>query len=122
MNIKHALTLIGAAAVSFAASAAPAPAPANTQDVAAVNVTASTAHYTPTYSEVAGVKGSYALADGRTLRVSGNNYHLYAEVDGHKTEVVPVSPNMFASRDDGLRLIFDDSHVATEVKVSTLAR
>lgn len=118
MRIKYALTLIAAAAVSFSASAAPA----NSPSVAAVNVTATATHYIPTHSEVDSVKGSYALADGRTLRVSGNNYHLYAEVGGQKTEIVPVAPNSFASRDDELRLVFDDSHLGSEVKVSTLAR
>jgi hypothetical protein len=124
MNIKHALALIGAAAVSFAASAAPTPAPANTQDVAAVTVTAGAthSHYKPAYSEFQGVKGAYALADGRTLHVSGNNYHLYADVDGQKTEIMPVAPKVFASRDDGLRLTFDDSDFASDVKVSVPAR
>jgi hypothetical protein len=120
MRIKHALTLIGAAAVSFAASAAPAH--GNTQAVAAVNVTASATHYNPTYSELEGVKGAYVLADGRTLRVSGNNYRLYAEVDGQKTEIVPVAANTFASRDDGLRLVFNDSDLVTDVKVSQPTR
>jgi hypothetical protein len=117
MRIASALTLIAAATVSFAASAAPANTTVDT-NVASVAV-AGHGNYKLSQSEMAGVQGSYALEDGRTLRVTARQNHLYAELGDTKTEILPVKRNSFASADDAVRLVFNSSDAPTDVKVST---
>ncbi|MGZ5199326.1 MAG: hypothetical protein ACXWC4_06095 [Telluria sp.] len=117
MRIASVLTLIAAAAVSFTASAAPA----NTNVETSVASVAVSAHgtYKLSQSELAGVPGDYSLEDGRTLRVTAHQRHLYADLDGNRTEIVPVARNSFASRDDAVRLVFNSSAAPTDVTVST---
>jgi hypothetical protein len=69
--------------------------------------------------ELAAVQGSYSLQDGRTLRVSVHQRHLYAELGDTKTEILPTGRNAFASADDAVRLVFNNSDAPTDVKVST---
>ena len=120
MRIASALTLIAAAAASFSASAAPA---STNVDASMTSVPVS-AHsdYRLSPTEMAGLHGSYALEDGRTLHVSGHGQHLYADIDGNRTEIVPVARARFASADDSVRLVFNSSEAPTEVKVSTVVR
>jgi hypothetical protein len=120
MRIASALTLIAAAAVSFSASAAPA----STNVDTSVSTVAVSAHSGVSLSQadLDGVTGSYALQDGRTLRVTSEHRRLYAELGNKHTELVALSPNSFASRDDAVRLVFNSSDVPTEVKVSAIAK
>lgn len=119
MRIAHVLTLIGAAAVSFSAAAAPA---ANTDTgTSQVAVTAS-AYHKPTEGDLAGLQGAYSLADGRTLRVSSSQNRLYAELGDTRTEILAIGPNKFASRNDSLRVTFDDGDYPNNVVVSTAVR
>lgn len=118
MRIAHVLTLIGAAALSLAAAAEPA---ANIDStMSSVNIARGA--YKLHSSDLKAVQGTYALEDGRVLRVSADQHKLYAEVDGVKTELFKVGGARFASRDDALRVSFDTADsVANEVTVSTPA-
>lgn len=120
MRIAQVLTLIGTAALSFAASAEPAS--VNTEaSMTAVNVARAT--YRLHDSDLKAVQGLYALEDGRTLRVSAEQRKLYAEVDGHKSEIVKIGRAKFASRDDAVRVSFDTADsVANDVQVSLAPR
>jgi hypothetical protein len=69
-----------------------------------------------------GVQGTYALDDGRHLRVTARQRKLYAEIGSTSAEIVPVAQNRFATRDDSLRVTFDQIPYATEVRVSELAK
>jgi hypothetical protein len=116
MRIAHVLTLIGAAAVSFTAAAAPT---ANNLDTSMnqVSVTGTTFHKV-TEGDMASLQGAYQLADGRTLRVSSMGTRLYAEVGDTRTEILSVGPNKYASRNDALRVTFNNDDYPTEVVVS----
>jgi hypothetical protein len=119
MRIAHVLTLIGAAALSLSAAAAPANTDSSASSMATVNVAHDT--YKMHADDVKAVLGTYSLHDGRTLRVSTKQRKLYAEVDGVKTEIFKVGGARFASRDDALRVSFDNGSITDEVIVSTLA-
>jgi len=51
--------------------------------------------------------------------VSSAHRKLYADFGHAKFEIVPVAENVFASRDDDLRLAFDQIPFATQVTLST---
>jgi hypothetical protein len=122
MRIHHVLTLIGAAALSLSAAAAPAPGDANSSaSIASVQVTADSG-YRLRPAEIASVQGTYALNDGSTLHVTADHRKLYADVNGQRTEIVAKAPNVFASRDDAIRLVFDPSISSYDVKLSKLAQ
>jgi hypothetical protein len=121
MRIHHVLTLIGAAALSLSAAAAPASGDVTTStSVASVQITADSG-YKLRASEFNGVQGNYDLADGTTLRVIGDHRKLYAEVNGERKEIVAKSAHVFASRDDAIRLVFEDNITSYDVKLSKLA-
>lgn len=121
MRIQHTLTLIAAATLSLSAFAAPAATQDATSEAVATVPVVGKAQYKLRPFEFDGVQGTYALADGRTLHVSSEHRKLYARVGAAMTEIVPVSQNVFASRDDGMRLQFDQIPFATEVTLSTPA-
>jgi hypothetical protein len=111
-----------AASLSGAAFAAPG---AN-QDMeraamASVPVVGSTATYKLSSTYFDGVRGVYELSDGRRLHVTLEHDKLYADVGRGKTQIVPVAPNRFATRDDSLRLAFDQIPFASEVTLSQVA-
>jgi hypothetical protein len=120
MRIQPTLSLLAAAlslsalAVSPAASAATAG-----TAISSVHVSAGAA-YKPRPIEFEGVQGSYALSDGRTLRLSSAHGKLYAELGHARIEMMPVAPNVFATR-DGMRLAFDRTPFATEVTLASSA-
>jgi hypothetical protein len=117
MRIAHVLTLIGAAALSFSAAAEPTNVDTTTSTMPTVKV----AHMKLHAEDINAVLGTYALEDGRTLRVSTDHSKLFAEVNGVKKEIVKVGGAKFASRDDEMRVSFDAGSIANEVTVSTLA-
>jgi hypothetical protein len=119
MRYQYLLTLIGASAVSLSAAAAPASGDVNPA-ITSVHVAADSG-YRMNAADFDRLRGTYALDDGRLLTVSTEHRKLYANVGGARTEIVPVRANVFASRDDSLRVAFDDKGWNTEVKVSTLA-
>lgn len=120
MRIAQVLTLIGAAALSLSAAAGPANTAGNADSMATVNVAHET--YKLRSADLSAVPGTYALDDGRTLRVSAEHRKLYAEVDGVKKEILKVGGTRFASRDDSLRVSFDTADsVASDVTLSTVA-
>jgi hypothetical protein len=122
MRIHHVLTLIGAAALSFSAAAAPASGDANTStELTAVQVVANSG-YKLRQAEFDGVQGTYSLDDGSTLRVKGDHNKLYAEVNGTRKEIVAKAAHVFASRDDAIRLVFEDNVASYDVKLSKMAQ
>jgi hypothetical protein len=122
MRIHHVLTLIGAAAFSFAATAASAAGNAEiSTDITSVEVVGDSGHKF-NEAEIHGVKGSYKLDDGSTLIVSSAHRKLYAEVNGVRKEIVAKSPTVFASPDDAIRLTFDNVSTAYEVTLSKAAQ
>jgi hypothetical protein len=123
MRTQHTLALLAAATLSLSAFAAPPSATAETDDAAisSVHIVAGPA-YKLHPSQFDGVKGTYTLSDGRTLRVTSAQRRLYAELGQGRFEIVPVAQNVFASRDDGLRLAFDQIPYATEVTLSSAER
>jgi hypothetical protein len=123
MRTQLVLSLLAAATVSASAFAAPA----NTQDmegaaVASVPVVGSSATYKLRPFEFDGVTGVYSLSDGRNLRIVAEHRKLYAQIGTAKNEIVPVAQNRFVTRDDSLRLDFDQIPFATQVTVSQAVR
>jgi hypothetical protein len=121
---KQTVLALLAATLSGAAFAAPA---ANHDleraALASVPVVGSNAAYKLRPFEVDGVRGRYALADGRSLRVTQEHRKLYAEIGNVKAELVPVARNRFAAPDDSLRLAFEQVPFAEpEVTLSELAK
>ncbi len=66
------------------------------------------------------IGGAYTLDNGATLRITKVQNRYMADVAGQpETEVMPVATNMFVSKDDKLRMVFqpDDSGFGTDVTV-----
>lgn len=119
MRIQTLLTLLGAASLSASALAAPAVAPDATVSSAMPVEVVSGAKYTLRPIEFEGVQGVYILSNGQTLRVSSAQRKLYAELDGQgKAEIVPVAENTFVSRQDAMKLVFDQIPFATDVTLT----
>jgi hypothetical protein len=90
--------------------------------MASVPVVGSSPVYKLSRFDYDGVQGTYALEDGRHLRVTARQRKLFAEIGSTIAEIVPVAQNRFATRDDSLRVTFDQIPYATEVRVSELAK
>ena len=121
MRTLTLLTLLGAATLSAAAIAAPSATQdaGNTALVAVQLVPGSAYKLRPV--EFDGVQGTYNLANGQTLKVSAEHRKLYAEMGGNKAELVAVAENTFVSRDEDMKLVFDQIPFATDVVVTSLA-
>jgi hypothetical protein len=64
-----------------------------------------TAHLGMVMTNFDSYRGSYDLADGRTLYLTARGQRMYAEVEGlPKTEVIGVSSNSFVAVDRSLQL------------------
>lgn len=119
MRTSLLLAALASVTLSSAALAAPpalAPAASNAAIVSVQTIQGQ--HRTLRAAEADGVVGTYNLADGQTLRVSYEQRRLFAEVGSQKSEIVPVAPNTFAARGDGLTLVFDELPFANEVTLS----
>lgn len=117
MRTKLVLTLL-AATLSASAVAAPSATEINPAAVSSVPVIGSHATYKLRPADFDGVLGVYALSDGRNLRITAEHRKLYAQIDGAKSEIVPVERNRFATRDDSWRISFDQIPFAQEVTLS----
>jgi hypothetical protein len=108
MRIAHVLTLAAAAAISFPASAADGiSAMASSADVSTTVPVTARSIYKLNRLDYQRVQGAYQLEDGRVLRVSTAYGKLFAELDGKRSEVLATGPNQFASRDDAVRVRFE---------------
>ena len=110
--------IIATAAIAFSATAfaAPAAAPAASAAVMEVQLVNGSA-YKLRPAEFDGVQGSYQLDNGASLRVSAEHHRLYAEMDGTRTELLPVAANTFVA--NGKRVVFDQIPFATAVTVTS---
>ena len=122
MRTLTLLTILGAVSASASALAAPSVTPdAGSSAMVAVQLVPGTS-YKLRPAEFDGVQGSYNLANGQTLKVSADHRKLYAEIGQSKTELIAVAQNTFVSRDDDMKLVFDQIPFATDVALTTLAR
>jgi len=123
MRIQHVLGFAAAVALSAIACAEPsvppsqANLPAAPGNVVAVQGSALSAYRLPA-GEARHMKGTFRLADGRTLVLTDSRNRLFAELDGKREELVPLGQNSFVARESGTRLAFDSVPFATEVVVS----
>ncbi len=74
--------------------------------------------YKPTPSEINDVAGVYKLNNGSVMHITQEHRKLFAEIDGTKTEIVPVAELSYASANNDLRMHFDQLPFATDVAVS----
>lgn len=119
MRIAHVLTLAAAAAVSFSASADDGISTSTSSAAVSTTVPVTARSiYKMNRLDYQRLQGAYQLQDGRVLHVSTAHGKLYAELDGKRSEVVATGPNQFASRDDAVRVRFDQVSAAGEVAVS----
>ena len=122
MRTLTLLTLLGAATLSASALAAPSVTPdAGSSAMVAVQLIPGTS-YKLRPVEFDGVQGTYNLANGQTLKVSAEHRKLYAEIGQNKAELVAVAENTFVSRDEDMKVVFDQIPFANEVVVTPLAR
>ena len=122
MRTLTLLTLLGAATLSAAALAAPSVTPdAGNTAMAAVQLVPGTP-YKLRPVEFDGVQGTYKLDNGQTLKVSAEHRKLYVEIGRNKAELVAVAENTFVSRDEDMKVVFDQIPFANEVLVTSLAR
>jgi hypothetical protein len=122
MRTKLVLTLLAAATLSASAFAAPGASELNSAAVSSVPVIGAHATYKLRQFDFDGVQGVYALSDGRNLRITAEHRKLYAQIGAEKSEIVPVEQNRFATRDDSLRITFDQIPFAQEVTLSEAVR
>lgn len=119
MRIHTLLALLGAVTLSASALAAPAAVPDATASSAMPVEVVSGAHYKLRPIEFDGVQGVYQLDNGQVLRVTSAKRKLYAELNGQgKAEIVPVAQNVFFSREDDMKLVFDQIPFATDVTLT----
>jgi hypothetical protein len=79
---------------------------------------ASTA-YRPSADEARYMRGTYALSDGRILRITSQRSRVYAEIDGRAEELVPVGERTFVTSGSEERLVFDQLPFPTELTFET---
>jgi hypothetical protein len=120
MRTYTLLPLLAAMALSASAMAAPAAVTPDAAGVMAVQTIAGSA-YKLRPAEFEGVQGSYGLSNGQTLRVWSAHRKLYADVGQTTAELVPVASNVFVSRNEDIKLVFDQVPFATEVALTTMA-
>ena len=124
-----ALTLAGLSALSQPSPpSAPAPSAASVPPDQAVTVTAPAVPITlpaPVYviasREFEPLRGQYALADGRTLTVSGRPKRMKAQIEGlPPAELVAASPSVLVARNRQMSLTFRqaDNGVVRDVLVT----
>lgn len=124
-----ALTLAGLSALSQPSPpSAPAPSAASVPPDQTVTVTAPTVPITlpaPVYviasREFEPLRGQYALADGRTLTVSGRPKRMKAQIEGlPPAELVAASPSVLVARNRQMSLTFRqaDNGVVRDVLVT----
>ena len=124
-----ALTLAGLSALSQPSPpSAPAPSAASVPPDQTVTVTAPAVPITlpaPVYviasREFEPLRGQYALADGRTLTVSGRPKRMKAEIEGlPPAELVAASPSVLVARNRQMSLTFRqaDNGVVRDVLVT----
>ena len=122
MRIHQALAFIGAATLSMAAFADPSIAPSlSTGNSAQAQVQPSMA-YRLTKEDADHMRGTFGLADGRTIKITSRLNKLFVDLDGKREELVPVGPNRFVTRDTGARLTFNQVPYPEEVVVNQAAR
>ena len=124
-----ALTLAGLSALSQPSPpSAPAPSAASVPPDQTVTVTAPAVPITlpaPVYviasREFESLRGQYALADGRTLTVSGRPKRMKAQIEGlPPAELVAASPSVLVARNRQMSLTFRqaDNGVVRDVLVT----
>ena len=124
-----ALTLAGLSALSQPSPpSAPAPSAASVPPDQTVTVTAPAVPITlpaPVYviasREFEPLRGQYALADGRTLTVSGRPKRMKAQIEGlPPAELVAASPSVLVARNRQMSLTFRqaDNGVVRDVLVT----
>jgi hypothetical protein len=117
MRTPTLMTLVAALALSASAYAAPSVTPdATSAAIASVNVTGTSYKLRPL--EFDGVQGVYNLSNGQVMKVSAEHRKLYMELNGAKSEIVPVAQNTFVSREDDTKLVFDQIPFATDVALT----
>lgn len=119
MRTTTLLTVLVAASLSASAFAAPASVAQGAASSVVVSAqTPRASGHLLRDSEVAGLPGTYNLADGQVLRVSFERHKLYAELGENKAELVPAGTNTFVARDDSMKLEFDQVPYATDVALT----
>ena len=123
-----ALTLAGLSALSQppqAPASAAAPSSAPPDQTVTVTATAPITLPAPVYviasREFEPLRGQYALADGRTLTVSGRPKRMRAQIDGlPPAELVAASPSVLVARNRQMSLSFRqaDNGVVRDVLVT----
>jgi hypothetical protein len=121
MRIVQALVLAAAATVSMSAFADPSIAPSSATANAVV-ASSTYGGYRLTTDEAAHMRGTFRLADGRTITVTSRMSKLYVDLDGKREELVPVASNKFVTRDTGATVAFNQVPFADEVVVNQAAR
>lgn len=120
MRTLTLLTILGIASLSASALAAPSVTPDAGNCSMAVQLVPGTS-YKLRPAEFDGVLGRYSLSNGQTLKVTAEHRKLYAEIGQSKAELVAVAKNTFVSRDEDMKLVFDQIPFATDVAVTMLA-
>lgn len=109
MRISHILAFAAVSTLSVSAfadtsgSITPASQAANT----ALANAAPHMMYRLSPTEAQEMRGTYQLDDGRLLVVTSKRSTVFAEFDGKREQLVPVSANRFVSRDTGAQLTFN---------------
>lgn len=61
------------------------------------------------YEEFDGIKGSYALSNGKSMQLSMWGNRMYASMGSiGRVQLIAVSPYVFVTRDEQLRIVVDD--------------
>ena len=121
MRTLTLLTILGAVSLSASAFAAPSVTPDASSSAMNVQLIPGSS-YKLRPVEFDGVQGTYNLANGQTLKVSAEHRKLYAEIGQNKTELVAVAQNTFVSRDEDMKLVFDQIPFATDVRVTSIQK
>ena len=118
MRIQQFLAFIGAATLSISALAQTS----NADQSSTVTVQGGKSvvnRLTPYEAEI--MKGSFAMEDGRTLRISHRSAKLYAELGGGKREeLIPVGQDRFVGSESGNQVAFDQVPFAYTVVIDEL--
>ena len=71
------------------------------------------------YEEFDGIKGTYALSNGKSMQLSMWGNRMYASMGGiGRVQLVAVSPYVFVTRDEQMRIVIEDPTTSSSNRIN----
>ena len=126
MRIQQFLAFTGAVALSLSMAVPAFADPSVAPSLAAAGTAQGGVHLTAGHymsrEDAEHMRGTFLLADGRTIKVTSRMNKVFVDLDGKTEEMVPVGATTFVTRDTGARIAFNQASYPDEVVVDQAVR